>query len=175
MWGVQAVICASAMLLDSTERDLVVDAFRGGARGVCCRGYSFSALPKCISKSRGTNLGQQPRIGVSPRTRDLHETLEDSAGRWDGSADTARTRCRTSGRGRYEEPGSCTQAQLARTHRTELHASDFRQIGHIEPRRAGSLRLYQRGRKCSFGSFWSDFREHGRTADLRTISPGCCR
>jgi two-component system nitrate/nitrite response regulator NarL len=38
----------AVMLLDSTERDLVVDSFRGGARGVFCRGYSFNALPKCI-------------------------------------------------------------------------------------------------------------------------------
>ena len=36
------------MLLDSTERDLVVDAFRGGARGIFCRGDSFNALPKCM-------------------------------------------------------------------------------------------------------------------------------
>ena len=40
----------TVMLLDSTERDLVVDAFRGGARGVYCRGYSINALPKCIRK-----------------------------------------------------------------------------------------------------------------------------
>jgi DNA-binding NarL/FixJ family response regulator len=39
----------SVMLLDSTERDLVVDAFRGGARGIFCRGDSFNALPKCIN------------------------------------------------------------------------------------------------------------------------------
>jgi two-component system, NarL family, nitrate/nitrite response regulator NarL len=38
----------TVMLLDSTERDLVVDAFRGGARGIFCRGYSFNTLPKCI-------------------------------------------------------------------------------------------------------------------------------
>jgi two-component system, NarL family, nitrate/nitrite response regulator NarL len=38
------------MLLDSGERDLVVDAFRAGARGVFCRGHSFNALPKCIRK-----------------------------------------------------------------------------------------------------------------------------
>ena len=38
----------AVMLLDSTERDLVVDAFRGGARGVFCRGHSFNSLPKCI-------------------------------------------------------------------------------------------------------------------------------
>jgi two-component system, NarL family, nitrate/nitrite response regulator NarL len=40
----------TVMLLDSTERDIVVDAFRGGARGVFCRGYSFNALPKCIRR-----------------------------------------------------------------------------------------------------------------------------
>ena len=38
------------MLLDTTDRDLVVDAFRAGARGVFCRGYSFKALPKCIRR-----------------------------------------------------------------------------------------------------------------------------
>ena len=40
----------SVMLLDSTERDLVVDSFRGGARGVFCRGDSFNTLPKCIRR-----------------------------------------------------------------------------------------------------------------------------
>ena len=40
----------TVMLLDSTERDLVVDAFRGGARGVFCRGDAFNTLPKCIRK-----------------------------------------------------------------------------------------------------------------------------
>jgi two-component system, NarL family, nitrate/nitrite response regulator NarL len=38
------------MMLDATERELVVDAFRGGARGVFCRGDSFAGLPKCIRK-----------------------------------------------------------------------------------------------------------------------------
>ena len=41
---------STVMLLDSTERDLVVDAFRGGARGVFCRGYAFNTLPKCIRR-----------------------------------------------------------------------------------------------------------------------------
>ena len=36
------------MLLDSAERDLVVDAFRGGAKGVFSRKDSVSAFPKCI-------------------------------------------------------------------------------------------------------------------------------
>ncbi len=40
----------AVMLLDTTERELVVDAFRSGARGVFCRGYSFKALPKCIRR-----------------------------------------------------------------------------------------------------------------------------
>jgi DNA-binding NarL/FixJ family response regulator len=40
----------AVMMVDSTERDLVVDAFRAGARGVFCRGYSFKTLPKCIRR-----------------------------------------------------------------------------------------------------------------------------
>ena len=36
------------MLLDSDERDLVIDAFRGGAKGVFCRQNPFNFLPKCI-------------------------------------------------------------------------------------------------------------------------------
>ncbi len=39
---------AAIMLLDSGERDLVIDAFRGGARGIFCRMQSFKALSKCI-------------------------------------------------------------------------------------------------------------------------------
>jgi two-component system, NarL family, nitrate/nitrite response regulator NarL len=38
------------ILLDSKERDLVIDAFRGGARGVFCRESAFDTLPKCIRK-----------------------------------------------------------------------------------------------------------------------------
>jgi two-component system nitrate/nitrite response regulator NarL len=38
------------VLLDSADRELVVDAFRSGARGVFCRGSSFKTLPKCIRR-----------------------------------------------------------------------------------------------------------------------------
>jgi len=38
------------VLLDSAERELVVDAFRAGARGIFCRDCPFNALPKCISR-----------------------------------------------------------------------------------------------------------------------------
>ncbi len=43
------------MLLDSSEPDLVVDAFRGGARGVFCRDEPFESLCKCIYS---VHLGQ---------------------------------------------------------------------------------------------------------------------
>ncbi len=36
------------MLLASPERDLVVDAFRGGSRGILCRADSIDKLGKCI-------------------------------------------------------------------------------------------------------------------------------
>ena len=39
---------AGVMLLDSMERDLVVDAFRGGARGIFSRSQSLKTLSKCI-------------------------------------------------------------------------------------------------------------------------------
>jgi two-component system, NarL family, nitrate/nitrite response regulator NarL len=39
---------AAIMLLQSTQRDPVIDAFRGGARGVFTRDKSFKALSKCI-------------------------------------------------------------------------------------------------------------------------------
>lgn len=38
------------MLLDSSDREAVIDAFRAGARGVFCRGSAFDALPKCIRR-----------------------------------------------------------------------------------------------------------------------------
>jgi DNA-binding NarL/FixJ family response regulator len=36
------------MLIPNSDRDLVVDAFRGGARGVFCRLHSIKLLTKCI-------------------------------------------------------------------------------------------------------------------------------
>jgi DNA-binding NarL/FixJ family response regulator len=36
------------MLIPDSDRDLVVDAFRGGAKGVFCRLQSIKLLPKCI-------------------------------------------------------------------------------------------------------------------------------
>jgi len=37
------------MLLDASERSLIVEAFRAGARGVFCRNDSLKALAKCIA------------------------------------------------------------------------------------------------------------------------------
>jgi two-component system nitrate/nitrite response regulator NarL len=39
---------SAIMLIPDSDRDLVVDAFRGGARGVFCRLQSIKLLPKCI-------------------------------------------------------------------------------------------------------------------------------
>ena len=39
---------STVMLLNSSERDLVIDAFCSGARGVFTRSHSIDALPKCI-------------------------------------------------------------------------------------------------------------------------------
>jgi two-component system nitrate/nitrite response regulator NarL len=36
------------MLIPDSERELVVDAFRGGARGVFCRLHSIKLLSKCV-------------------------------------------------------------------------------------------------------------------------------
>lgn len=38
----------SIMLLDSPNRDLVIDSFRAGARGVVCREQPFEVLCKCL-------------------------------------------------------------------------------------------------------------------------------
>jgi two-component system nitrate/nitrite response regulator NarL len=46
---------AAIMLLNSDQSGLVIDAFRGGARGIFCRGQSLEALPKCI---RAVHKGQ---------------------------------------------------------------------------------------------------------------------
>ena len=46
---------AAVMLLDSLERDLVIDAFRAGARGVFSRTQPLRALSKCI---RSVHEGQ---------------------------------------------------------------------------------------------------------------------
>jgi DNA-binding NarL/FixJ family response regulator len=59
---------AAIMLIPDSERDLVVDAFRGGARGVFCRLQSIKLLSKCI---RTVHEGQ-----VWADTRNLAFLLE---------------------------------------------------------------------------------------------------
>src|SRR5579863_9852679 len=44
------------MLIPDSERDLVVDAFRGGARGVFCRLQSIKLLSKCIRTVHGGQI-----------------------------------------------------------------------------------------------------------------------
>jgi two-component system nitrate/nitrite response regulator NarL len=47
---------AAVMLLPESERDLVVDAFRGGARGVFCRLQPLKLLTKCIRTVHGGQI-----------------------------------------------------------------------------------------------------------------------
>jgi two-component system, NarL family, nitrate/nitrite response regulator NarL len=56
------------MLIPNSERDLVVDAFRGGAKGVFCRLHSIKLLSKCI---RSVHEGQ-----IWADTRNLAFILE---------------------------------------------------------------------------------------------------
>ena len=39
---------AAIMMIPACDRDLIIDAFRGGARGVFCRFQALKLLPKCI-------------------------------------------------------------------------------------------------------------------------------
>jgi two-component system nitrate/nitrite response regulator NarL len=46
----------TVMLLDSAERDLVVEAFRSGARGVFCRSDSLKMLTRCVHRVHDKQL-----------------------------------------------------------------------------------------------------------------------
>ncbi len=59
---------AAIMLIPDSDRDLVVDAFRGGAKGVFCRLHSIKLLSKCI---RTVHEGQ-----IWADTRNLAYILE---------------------------------------------------------------------------------------------------
>lgn len=56
------------MLLNSSERDRVIDAFRGGAHGIFCRSDSIDRLRKCI---RSVHKGQ-----IWANSRELQFLLE---------------------------------------------------------------------------------------------------
>lgn len=47
---------AAIMMIPGAERDLVIDAFRGGARGVFCRIPSIKLLSKCIRTVHGGQI-----------------------------------------------------------------------------------------------------------------------
>ena len=73
------------MLLDTDERDLVIEAFRSGAVGVCERDQSYEQLCKCIvcvSRGQVWANSQQMRyvlealsIGLPPFTTDAKEAV----------------------------------------------------------------------------------------------------
>lgn len=47
---------AAIMIIPASDRDLVIDAFRGGARGVFCRIHSIKLLSKCIRTVHGGQI-----------------------------------------------------------------------------------------------------------------------
>jgi DNA-binding NarL/FixJ family response regulator len=49
------------MLIPDSQRDLVVDAFRGGAKGVFCRLHSIKLLSKCIRSVHGGQIWADTR------------------------------------------------------------------------------------------------------------------
>jgi DNA-binding NarL/FixJ family response regulator len=47
---------ASIMMIPTCDRELIVDAFRGGARGIFCRSDKLSLLAKCIRTVHGGQI-----------------------------------------------------------------------------------------------------------------------
>jgi hypothetical protein len=97
------------MLLDVADRDLVIDAFRTGARGVFTRAHSFSALPRCISAVyRGevwvSNAQIELLLELIMRIRPLHVVKPGAI------VDTPGAGYRAAGCRRHEERGDLTEA-----------------------------------------------------------------
>ena|SRR6202158_4778456 len=47
---------AAIMMIPVCDRELVIDAFRGGARGIICRVNALKSLPKCIRSVHGGQI-----------------------------------------------------------------------------------------------------------------------
>jgi two-component system nitrate/nitrite response regulator NarL len=47
---------AAIMMLPASDRDLVIDAFRGGAKGIFCRVHALKLLSKCIRTVHGGQI-----------------------------------------------------------------------------------------------------------------------
>ena len=75
----------AVMLLDSSAHDLVVEAFRAGARGVICRSDGLNALRKCVdSVHRGQVWANSAQLGFVLEVfshRWVPQTIVDSQGR----------------------------------------------------------------------------------------------
>jgi len=75
----------AVMLLDSSTHDLVVEAFRAGARGVICRDDGLGTLRKCIgSVSRGQIWANSAQLGFVLEVfshRWIPQSIVDSQGR----------------------------------------------------------------------------------------------
>ena len=139
------------MLLDTSEREAVIAAFRAGAQGVFCRTEPFRLLAKCI---QCVDAGQ-----VWASSSELQFVLEaltqpalahlSSNGKV--AAFGARNRCRPVFGGRTHQPRNRPASQAYGTHGQELSISYFRQVGRVQP---------GRGRALCFGR-WCDARSEG--------------
>ena len=47
---------AAIMMIPASDRDLVIDAFRGGAKGIFCRVHALKLLSKCIRTVHGGQI-----------------------------------------------------------------------------------------------------------------------
>ena len=122
------------MLLDTSEREAVIAAFRAGAQGVFCR----------------PGLGQQQRTAVRARSPDA-TCARPPEQQWQIVAFSARDRCRSLFGGRPHQPRNRPSSQAHGTHGQELSISYFRQVRCVQP---GRSRAFRFGR-------WRDARSEG--------------
>jgi DNA-binding NarL/FixJ family response regulator len=52
---------AAIMMIPVADRELVIDAFRGGARGIICRVNALKLLPSAFERCTADRFGQIPR------------------------------------------------------------------------------------------------------------------
>jgi len=116
------------LLLDTYDRNLVVNAMRSGVRGLFCRAsQQFRALCRCIAVvHQGTVLGEHRADGLHHRRAHLlsFNTHHQCQRRW--SSKSTRGTGRQPGRRRDWQPRSRAAARHKREHGKKSAAADLR-------------------------------------------------
>ena len=169
---------AKILLVESYDRDLVVSAFRSGARGIfCISDTHFRLLCRCIQRIADGQIWantEQLNFLLALVSRGTFAAGAQLTGT--PNSDSARRAGGCAGSGRHEQSRHCRRTPTQRAHRQEVSVPHFRQAGRLVPSRACAVCSQERrstagGMACGGGTHGLDLNSVSR--NLEKVPVAC--